>query len=144
MALNDELEALSATHRSPTSAANRRGHVRVKPDACNGLSATLSNGSAVKLIDLSRGGAQFQSERRFVPNAPLTLRLKTPAGQVQASATVVRSRIIQVAGGALGYVVAVAFANPLTTDLECQDVEAASCEQTSPRGQDELDTVRFD
>ena len=99
------------------SGANRREHVRVRPDAVNGLTATLASGSQIRLIDLSKGGAQFETERRFLPNASVSLRLKTRDGEVQVTGRVVRSRIVRLGSGGLGYLVGVAFASTLQTDL---------------------------
>jgi hypothetical protein len=98
--------------------ANRRQHVRVRPDERNRLTATLASGSDIRLIDLSKGGAQFECDRRFLPNATVSLRLLTSDGQVLVTGRVVRSRIVRLASGGLGYLVAVAFARPLQTDLE--------------------------
>jgi hypothetical protein len=98
--------------------ANRRGFVRVKPDEKNRLTATLASGSDIRLIDLSRGGAQFECDRRFLPNATVSLRLVTSDGEVLVTGRVVRSRIVRRGSGGLGYMVAVAFAKPVQTDLE--------------------------
>lgn len=100
------------------TAANRREHVRVRPDDHNKLTATLASGSDIRLIDLSRGGAQFECERRFLPNASVSLRLRTRDGEVLVTGRVVRSRIVRLVSGGLGYLVGVAFAKPLQNDLE--------------------------
>lgn len=97
--------------------ANRRDHVRIRPDETNRLAATLASGSNVRLIDLSRGGAQFECDRRFLPNATVTLRLITRDGEHPVSGRVVRSRIVRLGSGGLGYLVAVAFGTPLQADL---------------------------
>lgn len=99
------------------TASNRREHVRVRPDDRNRLAATLASGSDIRLIDLSRGGAQFECDRRFLPNATVSLRLLTSDGQVLVTGRVVRSRIVRQASGGLGYLVAVAFTKPLQNDL---------------------------
>ena len=112
-------------------ASDRREHPRIVPDTRNQLAATLSSGSQVRLIDLSRGGAQFECERRFLPNASVTLRLITRDGEVPVTGRVVRSRIVRVASGGLGYRVGVAFASPLDTNLE--DTPAADERQRGGR-----------
>lgn len=99
-------------------ADDRRQHVRVKPDANNALAARLSSGADVRLIDLSRGGAQFECERRFLPNSIVSLRLMTRDDVVVVTGRVVRSRIVRLATGGLGYVVAVAFNHTLTIPIE--------------------------
>lgn len=115
---------------STVSAADRREHPRIQPDERNRLAATLSSGSQVRLIDLSRGGAQFECDRRFLPNASVTLRLVTSDGQVPVTGRVVRSRIVRLASGGLGYLVAVAFSNPLDTNLE----GARGADERQPQG----------
>jgi hypothetical protein len=109
----DEATAGAAT----ATASNRREHVRIRPDERNRLAATLASGSDIRLIDLSRGGAQFECDRRFLPNATVSLRLLTSDGQVLVTGRVVRSRIVRQASGGLGYLVAVAFTKPLQNDL---------------------------
>lgn len=98
--------------------ANRRQHVRVQPDASNPLAARLASGAEVRLIDLSRSGAQFECDRRFLPNATVSLRLVTKDDVVVISGRVVRSRIVRLASGGLGYVVAVAFNELLSAPIE--------------------------
>lgn len=109
---------------SGTNGADRRQHVRVQPDASNPFAARLASGAEVRLIDLSRGGAQFECDRRFLPNATVSLRLVTQDDVVVVSGRVVRSRIVRLATGGLGYVVAVAFNELLPTPIEAP-VEAA-------------------
>jgi len=97
---------------------DRRGHPRVRPDDSNKLAASLASGSDVRLIDLSKGGAQFECDRRFLPNATVSLRLLSKDGQHLVTGRVVRSRIIRLASGGLGYLIGVAFNAPLQTELE--------------------------
>jgi hypothetical protein len=104
------------TMEPSASGADRRSHVRVRPDENNRLAATLASGSDIRLIDLSKGGAQFECDRRFLPNATVSLRLLTRDGEVLVTGRVVRSRIVRLVSGGLGYLVAVAFAKPLQSD----------------------------
>jgi len=110
--------ALEADRDTPATGINRREHTRIRPDGKNQLAATLASGSEIRLIDLSKGGAQFECDRRFLPNATVSLRLVTRDGEVLVTGRVVRSRIVRLASGGLGYLVAVAFAKPLQTDLD--------------------------
>src|SRR5690606_39779295 len=77
-----------------------------------------------RLIDLSRGGAQFECDRRFLPNATVSLRLVTNDDVVVVSGRVVRSRIVRLAAGGLGYVVAVAFNEVLPGAIEASAASA--------------------
>jgi hypothetical protein len=112
--------------------ADRRDHVRVRPDETNRLAATLASGSDIRLIDLSKGGAQFECDRRFLPNATVSLRLLTSDGQVLVTGRVVRSRIVRLTSGGLGYLVAVAFTAPLQTELKGDEVEAGTPAASAP------------
>lgn len=96
----------------------RRRYTRVRPDAQNPLAAKLTSGADVRLIDLSRGGAQFECDRRFLPNATVSLRLMTRDDAVMVSGRVVRSRLVRLETGGLGYVVAVAFNDALKIPIE--------------------------
>ena len=58
--------------------ADRRAHQRLRPARAPGpCSARLASGADIRLIDLSRGGAQFETDRRFLPNSSIALRLVT-------------------------------------------------------------------
>ena len=117
------------------TATNRREYARVRPDDRNQLAASLTSGSQVRLIDLSRGGAQFECERRFLPNASVSLRLRTRDGEVPVTGRVVRSRIVRLASGGLGYTVGVAFSNLLPTDPGEDDHAAAPFRHEAPDAQ---------
>lgn len=121
---------------------NRREHVRVKPDDRNRLAATLASGSDIRLIDLSRGGAQFECERRFLPNASVSLRLRTRDGEVLVNGRVVRSRIVRLASGGLGYLVGVAFSNPLQKDPGEDEAPAAARPASASPGDRDLAPAR--
>lgn len=113
-----DVESAAPAEGAGASGADRRQHVRVQPDASNAFAARLASGAEVRLIDLSRGGAQFECDRRFLPNATVSLRLVTSDEVVVVSGRVVRSRIVRLATGGLGYVVAVAFNELLPTPIE--------------------------
>ena len=111
-------EAHEGSADATATGANRREHVRVRPDETNRLTATLASGADIRLIDLSRGGAQFECDRRFLPNATVSLRLLTSDGQVLVTGRVVRSRIVRLVSGGLGYLVGVAFSKPLESGVD--------------------------
>lgn len=117
-------QATKAPAGATPTGAERRQFVRVQPDAANALAARLASGAEVRLIDLSRGGAQFECDRRFLPNATVSLRLVTKDDVVVVSGRVVRSRIVRLSSGGLGYVVAVAFNELLPTPIEASVVNA--------------------
>lgn len=92
------------------SGSNRRAYPRLTPQEVGALEAArLASGAEIKLIDLSRGGAQFETDRRFLPNSTVSLRLVTQDSTFVVNGRVVRSRIVRLQSGGLGYNVAVAF-----------------------------------
>lgn len=98
--------------------ANRRAHARLRAEDLKDLGARLASGAEIRLIDLSRSGAQFECDRRFLPNSTISLRLVTSDTTFVVSGRVVRSRIVRLDRGGLGYNVAVAFNELLQNLLE--------------------------
>lgn len=114
-----------AGERPEPAGANRREHRRMHPAELRNLAARLASGAEIRLLDLSRGGAQFECDRRFLPNSTISLRLVTPDGTFVVTGHVVRSRIVRLERGGLGYVVAVAF-NELLQNLVEEDPDPAA------------------
>ncbi len=98
--------------------SNRRAHARLRAEDLKDLGARLASGAEIRLIDLSRSGAQFECDRRFLPNSTISLRLVTSDTTFVVSGRVVRSRIVRLDRGGLGYNVAVAFNELLQNLLE--------------------------
>lgn len=113
----DQVEEI-AEAKPAQSGAERRVWTRVPAEALKTLSAQLATGASIRLLDLSRGGARFESERRFLPNSTVALQLVTADGIVTARGRVVRSKIIRMNQGGLGYEVGVAFNEILDRSLE--------------------------
>ncbi|MEO8481860.1 MAG: PilZ domain-containing protein [Acidobacteriota bacterium] len=108
--------------------ANRRAHARLRAEDLKDLGARLASGAEIRLIDLSRSGAQFECDRRFLPNSTISLRLVTNDTTFVVSGRVVRSRIVRLDRGGLGYNVAASFNELLQNLLEepAQEEPAAS------------------
>ena len=98
--------------------AERRIWPRIPADALPQLSAKLATGPDIRLVDLSRGGARFECEKRLLPGAKVALRLVTPDGALVVRGRVVRSRIVRLERGGLGYDVAIAFNETLSEMLQ--------------------------
>jgi hypothetical protein len=73
----------------------------------------LANGAEVRLIDLSRGGARLETDRRMLPNSTIAVKLVTGTDSFVVTGVVVRSRVIPLSQGGLGYDVAIAFSETL-------------------------------
>jgi hypothetical protein len=89
--------------------ADRRQWPRVPAAALKTVSALLASGSNIRLIDLSRGGALFECGSRLLPGSTVALRLVTPDGTFVVRGRIVRSRIVRLGTGGLGYQAAIAF-----------------------------------
>jgi hypothetical protein len=87
----------------------RRTSPRLPPSAIPALkSISLSSGPEVVLINISRGGALLESDRRLRPSTKICLRLVTAEAVHQVWGRVLRSQVSRLAGG-LHYQSAVAF-----------------------------------
>jgi hypothetical protein len=113
-----------------TAASNRRVFPRIPAAQVPQLSATLTTGPDIRLIDVSRGGALFECTKRLVPASAVALRLVTPDGTHIVRGRVVRSRIVRLERGGLGYQAAVAFNEPLKALID--DAEAPPPAQSTP------------
>lgn len=105
-ALSDKDKDASA---GTATAADRRVWPRVSASALRNVRVQLSAGDEVTLKDLSRSGARFQTETRLRPGLSVAIRFTTSDGVISLRACVVRSRLIRLDRGGMGYEVAVAF-----------------------------------
>ena len=87
----------------------RREWPRVSATRLAETAVKLANGSEVRLVDLSRGGARLETDRRMLPNATIAVKLVTGGESFVITGLVVRSRVIRLSQGGLGYDVAIAF-----------------------------------
>jgi PilZ domain len=120
----------------PAPGTNRRAYRRLRADEVANLGAKLANGGEIRLVDLSQSGAQFECDRRFLPNATVTLRLVTSQSTFVVDSRVVRSRLVRLTSGGLGYNVAVAFdkALPAFAEEPSRPAVAASSTTEVPSG----------
>src|SRR5688572_8259551 len=93
----------------PAPPDNRREWPRVPADQLADTALRLANGSEVRLVDLSRGGARLETDRRMLPNSTIAVKLVTGGESFVITGVVVRSRVIRLSQGGLGYDVAIAF-----------------------------------
>lgn len=95
------------------SAVDRRTARRLRAESLPSLAARLVAGPDVTLIDVSTGGARFESDTRLLPGSSVGLRLVQNDAIFLVMARVVRSRVARLESGNLRYESAVAF------DKEC-------------------------
>ncbi len=119
-------QSSSSEGTSVATSADRRVFRRIPANQLPGLSVNLTTGPDIRLIDISRGGALFECSKRLVPASTVALRLVTPDGTHIVRGRVVRSRIVRLERGGLGYQVAIAFNETLQDLIEEPAAEAAS------------------
>jgi hypothetical protein len=123
-----------AETKGTVSEAERRNWPRIPAEALPNVSAKLATGPDIRLVDLSRGGARFECEKRLLPGAKVALRLVTPDGTLVVRGRVVRSRIVRLERGGLGYDAAIAFNETLSQVLD-EPTSGASPAPPTPEGQ---------
>lgn len=94
---------------SPAKGDERRVHPRIPADKIPGLSASLGPDVGIRLIDISKGGALFEARRRAIPGSEVALRLMTQDGSHLVRGRVVRSRMVRLDSGGMGYQTAISF-----------------------------------
>jgi len=98
---------MSTSGRKP--AANRRQWSRMPAETLPNVKAALKSGVEVELVNLSRGGAQFRTPNRLLPGLNVSLKIVTTDGQLTVQGKVMRSSMVRMQTGALGYEVGIAF-----------------------------------
>jgi len=117
---------MSSRHHPQPAAdgANRRASRRRAPAEVGLVSARLIAGSDVRLLDVSSGGARFESGTRLMPGSRVNLRLVSPHKVYHVVGRVVRSRVSNL-GGDLVYESAIQFDKtfPLLTEERTEGAE---------------------
>jgi len=96
----------------------RRQWRRILADDLPKRVMAVASGADAELIDLSRRGARLRTLRRLLPNTVITLRLLSDDDQVSLTGRVIRSTLIKMSDGAVGYEAAVLFNSPVDQFLE--------------------------
>ena len=125
--MSEEPTKAAEPPESEASGRERRVFPRLPADQLP-VTAAFAPGPDVRLVDLSRGGARFECERRLLPGSTVALRLVTPDGAVVVRGRVVRSRIAKIDQSGLVYEVAAAFNETLTALAD----DAAPQQATAP------------
>jgi len=93
--------------------ADRRRARRRPGEEHRGVSARIRPGHAVRLVDVSTGGALIETARRLLPGACIELQIDTDRRRATLRSTVVRCGVIRLAANAVCYQAALAFDRPL-------------------------------
>lgn len=94
-------------------------------------SVTLSQGTEVKGIDISRGGMRIETDVRLRPLMKIHLRMVTSDGVITVDGSVVRSEIVSL-DGVPRYQSAIAFDHPLHMLDDLAEEPAASLSSSEP------------
>lgn len=110
---------------SKADSHNRREHRRVPASLLPSLTARLSGGSDVKLLDVSRRGVRLQTSMHMRPGQTVAIRFVAADATVTLSAAVVRATVAHVEADGLRYETALSLAGDL---LLCEHLESAAME----------------
>jgi hypothetical protein len=117
---------MEAKSRKKVNEIERRHWPRLQASSVPFLkSVTLSQGTEVAVMDISRGGMLLESEVRLQPQMKILLRLVTSDGDIKLEGSVVRSFIASLAG-APKYRSAIAFEHPFHMLDDISEETAAS------------------
>jgi hypothetical protein len=117
----------SRSEKNEPSGADRRRHVRVPADAVPQLSARLVGGPPVRLLDISRRGAQLETSMHLQPGRAVHIRFVAADTVLTLKGAIVRSRVAMLDGEQVTYHAALAFNEDLVV---CPDIAATA---SSPR-----------
>lgn len=114
----------------------RRQHRRVPANLLPALTARLSGGSEVKLLDVSQRGVRLQTTMHMRPGQTVAIRFVAADATVTLSAAVVRATVAHVEADGIRYETALSLAGDL---LLCDQLEEAALQQ--PHANDQPDTA---
>lgn len=119
---------------SKTDSHNRREHRRVPASLLPSLTARLSGGSEVKLLDVSRRGVRLQTTMHMRPGQTVAIRFVAADATVTLSAAVVRATVAHVEADGLRYETALSLAGDL---LLCEQLETTAMDVAEPPSPDD-------
>jgi hypothetical protein len=103
------------------SNANRRQHRRLPAHLLPSLTARLSGGAPVTLLDVSRRGVRLQTPLHMRPGQTVCIRFVAADATVTLSAAVVRASVAKVDGEGIRYETALSLAGDLLLCDQLQD-----------------------
>ena len=117
------------TRRDPTRDENdeRRNHPRIAARLLPTLSAQLSGGAKVTLLDLSQHGVRLETTRHMRPGQVVSLRFCIDDQIVTINASVVRASIVRVEAEEVRYETGLR----LNDEFSCDQLRVALVEQRS-------------
>ena len=91
----------------------RRQHVRVPAELLPSLTARLSGGAPVRLLDVSRRGVRLETPMRMRPGQTVCIRFVAADATVSLTAAVVRASVANVHAAGVAYETALSLAGDL-------------------------------
>lgn len=105
---------------------NRRRHRRVPASLLPSLTARLSGGAAVKLLDVSRRGVRLETALHMRPGQTVAIRFVAADATVTLSAAVVRATVAHLEADGVRYETALSLAGDLVL---CEQLHEAAMEE---------------
>lgn len=102
---------------------NRRAHRRVPANLLPSLTARLSGGAAVKLLDVSRRGVRLETNLHMRPGQTVCIRFVAADASVTLTAAVVRATVAHIESDGIRYETVLSLAGDL---LLCEQLHDAA------------------
>jgi hypothetical protein len=114
---------------SQNDTENRRQHRRVPASALPSLTARISGGAPVKLLDVSRRGVRLETSLHMRPGQTVCIRFVAADATVTLTAAVVRATVAHVEPDGVRYETALSLAGDL---LLCDQLRDAAMHEHEP------------
>lgn len=118
---------------STSDSHERRQHRRVPANLLPSLTARLSGGSEVRLLDVSQRGVRLQTTMHMRPGQTVAIRFVAADATVTLSAAVVRATVAHVEADGIRYETALSLAGDL---LLCEQLEESAMQAPDGDGHD--------
>jgi hypothetical protein len=115
---------------SQTDAQNRRQYRRVPAGMLPSLTARLSGGAPVKLLDVSRRGVRLETPLHMRPGQTVCIRFVAADATVTLSAAVVRATVAHIEADGIRYETALSLAGDLVL---CDQLQDAALQEPEPQ-----------
>jgi hypothetical protein len=131
-------------NKNDSSESNRRQWPRLRPESVPFLkSVDFSQGTEVRVVNISRGGVLLETEVRLRPQMKIFLKLVTTEGVVKMEGIILRSSISSLQGSPR-YQTAIAFVHPFHMLDDLSAALAESAEQTEELSSETTEPVIID
>lgn len=131
------------TDSQTSDAPERRQWPRLPASMLGDVSASIVSGPDVKLVNLSRGGAQIEVPTRYPMRSWVRLRLTRSTGEVTiAAGTVLWAQVASMVDGRINYLIAIAFETPIADLSAATGIREPQADPRAAEYEAELARVR--